>query len=62
MNPKLVYPVLLALILFLPGSALASSEIAELSATTNVRGAATYVDGVITVRIPTVQPKNIQIL
>ena len=25
-------------------------------------GAATYVDGVITVRIPTVQPKNIQIL
>jgi HSP20 family protein len=25
-------------------------------------GAATYVDGVLTVRIPTVQPKNIQIL
>ena len=25
-------------------------------------GAATYIDGVITVRIPTAQPKNIQIL
>jgi HSP20 family protein len=28
----------------------------------NIVGAATYVDGVLTVRIPSVQPKNIQIL
>jgi HSP20 family protein len=28
----------------------------------NVAGAAVYIDGVITMRIPTVQPKNIQIL
>ena len=27
-----------------------------------VAGAAVYIDGVITIRIPTVQPKNIQIL